>query len=146
VAELKTQKNQKSVKAFLDGVENDRRREDAQKVLEMMEEVTGEKPAMWGPSIVGFGSYHYRYESGREGDWFVTGFSPRKQNLTLYIMSGFSKYEELLSKLGKHTTGKSCLYVNRLEDIDLGVLRRLIKDSVAHVKREEKRQARASGA
>lgn len=87
---------------------------------------------MWGPSIVGFGSYHYKYESGREGDWPKTGFSPRKQNLTLYIMDGFDKYDELMAKLGKHKTGKSCLYVKRLSDIDTGVLTKLVKASVAH--------------
>ena len=87
-------------------------------MLEMMQELTGEKPEMWGPSIVGFGSYHYKYASGREGDWFLTGFSPRKQSLTLYIMSGFSRYEELMEKLGKYKTGKSCLYIKKLEDVD----------------------------
>jgi len=140
MAELKTKKNRKSVKAFLDAVEHDGRRGDANRVLTLMEEVTGEKPQMWGDAIVGFGSYHYVYESGREGDWFVTGFSPRKQNLTLYIMSGFSAYDELLGKLGKHKTGKSCLYVNKLDDIDLKVLRRLVKESVAAVRKREKAQ------
>jgi hypothetical protein len=88
---------------------------------------------MWGDSIVGFGRYHYHYASGREGDWFLTGFSPRAQNLTLYIMSGFSRYDDLMSKLGKHTNGKSCLYLKRLADIDLEVLSELIKQSVAHM-------------
>ena len=87
-----------------------------------MQGITGELPKMWGNSIIGFGSYHYKYKSGREGDWFLTGFSPRKQSFTLYIMAGFSKYEELLSKLGKFTTGKSCLYIKRLSDVDLSVL------------------------
>ena len=89
---------------------------------------------MWGPSIVGFGSYHYTYATGREGDWFVVGFSPRKQALTLYIMAGFSRYQELLTKLGKHSTGKSCLYVEKLEDVDLKVLRQLVTESVAHMR------------
>lgn len=142
MAELKTRKNQKSVKKFLDSVEHQGRREDAREILALMEEVTGEEPQMWGDSIVGFGSYHYRYASGREGDWFLVGFSPRKQNLTLYIMSGFSKYDDLLDKLGKHRTGKSCLYLNRLDDVDRKVLRRLVKESVAHVKRREKEQNR----
>jgi hypothetical protein len=103
-----------------------------------MEEATGEKAEMWGDNIVGFGTYRYKYESGREGEWFLTGFSPRKANLTLYIMSGFSRYQELLGRLGKHKTGKSCLYINRLEDIDIKVLRRLVRESVAHLKRQEK--------
>ena len=90
---------------------------------------------MWGPGIVGFGQYHYRYESGREGDWFLTGFSPRKANLTLYIMAGFERYEDLMSRLGPHKTGKSCLYVKRLPDLDKGVLRELVEASVAHMRR-----------
>ncbi len=88
---------------------------------------------MWGASIVGFGNYRYKYQSEREGDWFVSGFSPRKQNLTLYVMSGFSRYDELLAKLGKHKTGKSCLYVNKLEDVDLDVLAEMIETSVTNV-------------
>ena len=138
MAELKTKRNQKSVKKFLDSVENRRRREDAWAVKAMMEELTGEKAEMWGDSIVGFGSYHYKYTSGREGDWFVTGFSPRKVSLTLYVMSGFSRYQELMAKLGKHKTGSSCLYINRLEDVDSKILRRLIKESVAHLRRSDK--------
>lgn len=89
---------------------------------------------MWGSSIVGFGSYHYQYASGREGDWPIVGFSPRKQNLTLYIMNGFDRYESLLARLGKHKTGKSCLYLNKLEDVDLQLLRELIQESVAYMK------------
>jgi hypothetical protein len=88
---------------------------------------------MWGDSIVGFGSYHYKYKSGREGDWFLTGFSPRKQSLTLYIMSGFDEYDALLSQLGKFTTGKSCLYIKDLEDVDPGILRELVRQSAEHV-------------
>jgi hypothetical protein len=133
MTENKTQKNDASVEDFLNGVENEKRRVDSFKVLELMKEVSGEEPMMWGTSIVGFGSYHYKYASGREGDWLATGFSPRKQNLTLYIMDGFDEYEELLSQLGKHKTGKSCLYINKLEDVDLKVLRKLVKKSVAHV-------------
>ena len=98
-----------------------------------MRRVTGDEPAMWGPSIVGFGSYHYKYASGREGDWMKVGFSPRKQQLTLYIMSGFSRFDELMGRLGKHSTGKSCLYIKRLEDVDLGVLEELVRESVAHL-------------
>ncbi len=134
MADVKTKKNRASVQQFLAGVENEKRRKDARAVLKLMREVTGEKPAMWGPSIVGFGSYHYRYESGREGDWMLTGFSPRKQALTLYIMGGFPRHDALMKKLGKYRTGKSCLYVNKLEDIDLEVLRELVADSVAYMR------------
>ena len=135
MSELKTRPSHKSVEKFLTDVQNERRREDARVIMRLMEEVTGESPVMWGDSIVGFGRYHYRYESGREGDWFLTGFSPRKANLSLYIMSGFSGYEKLLGRLGKHKRGQSCLYVTRLENIDLEVLRRLVKESVEAVKR-----------
>lgn len=138
MSDPKTKRNKRSVKKFLGGVADARRREAAETVLALMEEVTGEKPEMWGDSIVGFGSYRYKYESGREGEWPLTGFSPRKANLTLYIMSGFSRYQALLAKLGKHKTGKSCLYLTRLEDIDMKVLRTLIEESVDHVKRREK--------
>jgi hypothetical protein len=133
VAENKTQPTDASVTAFLDAVEDETRRSDARRVLELMRDVTGEEPRMWGPSIVGFGDYHYRYESGREGDWFLTGFAPRKANLVLYIMSGFPRHAELMERLGKHRTGKSCLYVNRFDDLDLDVLRELIRRSVEHV-------------
>jgi len=92
---------------------------------------------MWGPSIVGFGEYHYKYESGREGDWFVTGFSPRKQALTVYIMAGFTRYEELMAKLGKYKTGQSCLNIKKLEDVDRKALAELIKQSVAHMKKKK---------
>lgn len=133
MAELKTRRNSASVEDFLNSVENERRREDSFAVLELMREATGEEPAMWGDSIVGFGSYHYTYASGREGDWMLVGFSPRKQSLTLYIMSGFAAYEDLLAQLGKHKTGKSCLYINKLDDVDLPTLRELVRQSAAHV-------------
>jgi len=133
MAELKTQPNDGSVEAFLESVENQRRREDAFTVLDLMKRVTGEEPVMWGPAIIGFGAYHYKYESGREGDWFVAGFSPRKQSLTLYIMGGFSRHEEFMAKLGKYKTGKGCLYINKLDDVDMGVLEELVRDSVEHV-------------
>ena len=100
-----------------------------------MRQVTGEEPEMWGDSIVGFGSYHYKYASGREGDWFLVGFSPRKQNLTLYIMSGFDEYDQLLVKLGKHSTGKSCLYIKQIEDVDLDVLKKLVQKSVDYMRK-----------
>ena len=132
--ELKTKRNRGSVEGFLNSVEDKARRGDARAVLAMMKEVTGERAEMWGTSIVGFGSYRYRYPSGREGEWFLVGFSPRKTSLTLYIMSGFSRSGALLGRLGKHRTGKSCLYINRLSDVDGEVLRTLVAESVAHVK------------
>ena len=131
MADNKTQKNEQSVVDFLNGVEDEQKRRDSFAVMELMKEVTGEEPAMWGDSIVGFGSYQYRYASGREGDSPLTGFSPRKQNLTLYITSGFEQYEDLLDDLGKFKTGKSCLYLKRLQDVDLDVLRELVRQSVA---------------
>ncbi|HSA55923.1 MAG TPA: DUF1801 domain-containing protein [Gemmatimonadaceae bacterium] len=136
MAELKTKKTTRSVAAFLDAIDDESRRADCRTIVEMMRKATGAEPRMWGPSIVGFGEYHYKYASGREGDWFVAGFSPRKANLTLYIMSGFPQHEALMAKLGKYTTGKSCLYVKRLADIDLGVLARLIDASVRATTRQ----------
>jgi len=134
MAELKTQKTDASVEESLNAVENERRRADSFALLELMREVTGEEPAMWGTSIVGFGTYRYQYASGREGEWMQVGFSPRKRNLTLYIMPGFDGYRSLLEKLGKYRTGKSCLYINKLDDVDLPTLRELIRQSVVHVK------------
>ena len=133
MADNKTQPTEASVREFLDGVENETRRADAKRLLELMREVTAEEPRMWGPSIVGFGEYRYRYESGREGDWFLAGFSPRKSNLVVYIMSGFPRHAELMKRLGKHRTGKSCLYINKLEDVDLNVLRELVRRSAEQV-------------
>jgi hypothetical protein len=130
MAELKTQPTGASVGAFLNGIEDAKKRKDAKAVHKMMREITGKRPKMWGPDIIGYGSYHYRYASGREGEWFLTGFSPRKQALTLYIMSGFYGEEPLLKKLGKYKTGKACLYLKKLEDVDEGVLRKLIEKSV----------------
>ncbi len=130
MAERKTKKNDASVKSFLDGIEDEKKRKDSRAVLEMMKRITGKQPKMWGTDIVGFGSYHYKYASGREGDWFVTGFSPRKQNLTLYAMSGFARYDALLKKLGKFKIGKACLYIKRLEDVDRGTLEKLIRQAV----------------
>ena len=134
MAELKTKPNAANVEDFLKQVENPKKREDSFKILTLMKEITGAEPIMWGPSIIGFGTYRYKYESGREADWFLTGFSPRKQNLTLYIMTGFKKYDELLSKLGKYKTGKSCLYINKIEDIDTEVLKEMIENSVKYLK------------
>ena len=134
MAELKTQPGDASVDRFLEGIEDEERRADCRAVHRMMERVTGEPPRMWGGSIVGFGSYHYRYESGREGDWFLTGFAPRKRDLTLYIMAGFERYDDLMARLGKHKTGRSCLYVKRLSDLDAAVLEELVRASVAHMR------------
>ena len=126
MAELKTKQNKASVAGFLKSVESDQRRNDSKELLAMMKEITGKAPKMWGDSIVGYGAYHYKYQSGREGDWMVTGFSPRKQNLTVYIMPGFAKYQALLKKLGKYKTSVSCLYINKLDDVDRKVLKQLV--------------------
>ena len=135
MSEPKTKPTDESVVAFLDAVEKDKQREDSFAIMELMREVTGEEPEMWGPSIVGYGRYSYKYASGREGEWMLVGFSPRKQNLTLYIMSGFDAYDDLLSKLGKYSTGKSCLYIKKLEDVDQDVLKELVRESVDHMKK-----------
>ena len=130
MAELKTKKTDASVEAFLDGVADPRRREDARVVLGLMKRITGEEPKMWGPSIVGFGSYTYSYASGQTGDWPIAGFSPRKQALSVYLVPGFDRDEAMMAKLGKHTTSKACLYIKRLSDIDMKVLEHLVKASV----------------
>ena len=130
MAELKTKATNESVTDFLNKVTDKGRRDDCFAVLGIMKDVTGEEPKMWGPSIVGFRRYHYKYESGREGEWMITGFSPRKGDLTLYIMPGFDAFPDLMKRLGKFKTGKSCLYIKKLEDIDPGVLRQLVTQSV----------------
>lgn len=135
MAELKTKPTHESVEAFLQGISAPQRRQECLRLVELMKHATGSEPRMWGAGMVGFGQYHYRYESGREGDWFVTGFSPRKSALTLYIMAGFDRYDGIMERLGKYKTGKSCLYIKRLEDIDLDVLRELIDESVQHIRR-----------
>ena len=135
MAELKTKASDASVSAFLQSVDGEQKRRDARDILALMKEVTGKRPRMWGTSIVGFGSYHYKYQSGREGDWLVTGFSPRKQNLAVYIVPGFSRYSTLMNRLGKYKTGKSCLYLRRLGDVDQKVLRQLVTRSVADMKK-----------
>jgi len=135
MAELKTTQNDKSVTAFLNGIADEKKRQDSFTILELMQQVTGLEPKMWGDSIVGFGTYHYKYASGRQGDSPLTGFSPRKQNLTLYITSGFDQYEALLQDLGKHKTGKACLYINKIADIDLQVLKELVEQSVEHMRK-----------
>lgn len=130
----KTIPSEASVQRFIQAVEPERKRRDCEAIVAMMEAASGAPPKMWGTSIVGFGSYHYRYQSGREGDWMLCGFAPRKQNLVLYIMPGFSNYDQLLEKLGKHKTGKSCLYINKLADIDMNVLEQLVAESVADMR------------
>ncbi|MBP7998563.1 MAG: DUF1801 domain-containing protein [Chloroflexi bacterium] len=135
MSELKTKVNDASVLEFLHNVPDEKKRQDSLALLAFMEEVTGYEAKMWGPSIVGFGQYHYKYASGREGDMPLTGFSPRKQALTLYITSGFDQYEELLASLGKHSTGKACLYIKRLADVNLATLRKLVQQSVEHTRK-----------
>lgn len=134
MAEPKTKPRTASVKTFLDKNTDAATRADCEVLIKLMKQVTKAEPVMWGPSIVGFGSYHYKYASGREGDAPLAGFSPRKQNLTVYIMAGFDRYPELMAKLGKYKTGKSCLYVKRLADIDLKVLKALVTESVRQVR------------
>jgi hypothetical protein len=133
MAEPKTKKNDASVEAFLNDVADEKKRQDSFAILGLMRQVTGFEPVMWGDSIVGFGSYHFKYASGREGEWMLVGFSPRKQNLTLYIMSGFDQYESLTESLGKYKTGKSCLYIKKLEDVDRATLEELVRQSVEHM-------------
>lgn len=133
-AGLKTRPNRASVDAFLATVDTSRR-QDCKTLVELFSKATGHPPVMWGSSIIGFDQYHYKYGSGREADWLATGFSPRKQNLTIYIMPGFDRYPELMKKLGTFTTGKSCLYVKTLSQIDLTVLKELINRSVADIKK-----------
>ena len=133
MAQNKTPPNDQDVTAFLNGVTDERKRKDCFTLLELMKQVTRMEPKMWGSSIVGFGSYHYKYESGREGDMLLAGFSPRKQNLTLYNMSGFDRRDDLLKKLGKHTTGGGCLYIKRLDDVDLPTLKSLIEASFKYM-------------
>jgi Domain of unknown function (DU1801) len=128
----KTTVTDQDVDAFLAGIADDTKRADSQLICRLMTEETGEPPRMWGTSIVGFGSYRIRYADGREADWMAVGFSPRKQSLVLYLMDGFEDYEALLAKLGKHKTGKACLYVNRVADVDLDVLREMVRRSYAH--------------
>ncbi|MEJ2194996.1 MAG: DUF1801 domain-containing protein [Ignavibacteriaceae bacterium] len=135
MAELKTKETKASVEKFLNGVKEKQKREDSFQILKMMKQITKAKPKMWGPSIIGFGKYHFKYASGRDGDWFITGSSPRKQSLTLYLMSDLKKYKNLFSKLGKHKTSKGCVYINKLDDVDMKILRELITSSVKKVKK-----------
>jgi len=134
MAELKTKLNDASVVKFINSIKDESNRNDCFVIMKLMQKITKSEPKMWGSSIVGFGNYHYKYASGREGDWFLTGFSPRKQNLTLYIIAGFDHYDELMIKLGKYKTSKSCLYIKSLKDIDQKVLKEIITLSVKKMK------------
>jgi len=135
VAELKTKPTSVTARSFIKALTDEGRRADCEVLLALMKKLTGKKATMWGKAIVGFGSYHYRYKSGREGDWFVTGFSPRKRDLTIYIMPGFGNYPEIMARLGNYRLGKSCLYVKRLDDIDRGALGDLIQGSLVDMAR-----------
>ena len=132
-AELKTKATNDSVEEFIDSISDSGRQKDCRTVLGMMQKATGAKPKMWGAGIVGFGDFHYKYATGREGDWFLTGFAPRKQNLTLYV-TNVEPHKKLLAKLGKHKTGMGCVYVNSLDDVDLKVLEQLIDSAVKYLK------------
>jgi hypothetical protein len=133
---IKTQPTKISATEYINSVDDEQKRKDSKKLLKLMKEVTGEKPVMWGTSLIGYGSYHYKSErSTQEGDWPLTGFSPRKQNMTVYIMPGFERYDALMKKLGKYKTGKSCLYFKKLDDIDEGVLRELVSESYQLMKK-----------
>ena len=134
MAETKTKATEVSVDAFIEAVPDPQRREDARKIRAMMERLSGEPATMWGPSIVGFGRYHYRYDSGHEGDMCRIGFSPRAKELVLYVTDGFPRHQALMDRLGKYRTGKSCLYIKRLSDVDLGVLEALIVESLAYMR------------
>jgi len=133
---LKTRKSNRNVGSFLNSIKDLQSKRDAKKVLALMKEVTKEKPTMWGNSIVGFGDYHYKYKSGREGDWFIVGFSPRKQDLTIYIMPGYQDYGILMKKLGPHKLGKSCLYIKDLDDIHIPTLKKLIAKGYRDMKKK----------
>ena len=136
MAELKTKVNDGSVEEFINSVADEKKRKDGFTLLDMFKKITGEPAKMWGPSIVGFGQYHYKSErSSQEGDWMLTGFSPRKQALTLYIMHGLEDYADLLAKLGKYKRGKGCMYINKLDDVDLSVLEKLIEKSYVYMKK-----------
>jgi Domain of unknown function (DU1801) len=136
MAEAKTKPTAQSVDDFLGTIVDEKTREDCHVLVRLMKKVTGKAPVMWGPAIIGFDSYHYKYESGREGDICLVGFSPRKQNLTLYVLAGFPGQEDLLKKIGKHKAGGGCLYIKRLKDTDMSVLESLIRQAVDHKRKE----------
>jgi hypothetical protein len=129
MAELKTKQTKQSVEGFIDNLPEEKLRKDCYTIVHLMQKITGLPAKMWGPSIIGFGQYHYKYESGHEGDICLIGFSPRKANLSLYVLAGFPGQEDLLEKLGKHKAGKGCLYIKKLEDVNPGTLETLIKKS-----------------
>lgn len=135
MAELKTKPTTQSVTDFINAIPDEGRRRDCFTILELMQKATRAAPKMWGSSIIGLGDAHYKYASGREGDWFLTGFSPRKQNLTLYLLGGFAEHDSLMEKLGKYKTGKGCLYINRLDEVHLPTLKKLITQSVKQAKK-----------
>lgn len=135
MSDLKTQPSNQRVDNFLNTLDDHKQKEDSVKIVRMMQKITGFPPVMWGGNLVGFGTYHYKYASGREGDWFITGFSPRTGKLSIYIMSGFAKHQTFLEELGECSTGKSCLYIKRLRDIDEQVLEQLIQESVEFMKK-----------
>jgi hypothetical protein len=142
MAELKTKVTQGSVQEFLDSIAEEAKRKDTYMLFNMMQKATKNEARMWGDSIVGFGDYHYVGKSGREGDWFLAGLSPRKQTLTLYMLGGWEEHHELLAKLGKHSLGKGCLYIKRLEDVDLAVLNKLIVEAVKRAKKQAQADAK----
>ena len=129
-AKLKTEKTKASPTNFLNSIKDEQKRNDSFEISRMMEAATRDKPKMWGTAIIGFGDVHLKYESGRELDWFKLGFSPRKQNLTLYVINGTDEQKMLLKKLGKHSTGKGCLYINKLADVDTSILKKIIEQTV----------------
>ncbi len=137
MAELKTKITDTSVTDFINAISDPKTREDCFTILRIMRDATNSEPKMWGTSIIGFGSYHYKYENGRENDWFLVGFSPRKQNLTIYLMGGLDDYGSLLKKLGKHSLGKGCLYIKKLDDVQLPVLTELVNNSVTKMSKNE---------
>lgn len=145
MAEAKTKPTKQNVTQFLNKIPDAQRREDCIALAKIMEEITGDKPQMWGPSMIGFGSYHYKYASGHEGDCFMTGFAPRKQDLTIYLMMGFGKHDALREKLGKHRVTKSCLYIKRLSDVHVPTLKKLIKASLKDLAAYTKAQKAAAG-
>lgn len=134
MAKSKTTQNDNPVENFINSVDNEQRRSDSWDMLALMKKISGSEPKMWGSSLIGFGNYHYKYASGREGDFFITGFSPRKSSFTVYIMPGFTAYSGLMEKLGPHKTGKSCLYLKKLDTVDRDVLEHLIRQSVADMR------------
>jgi hypothetical protein len=136
MAEAKTKPTEQSVDHYLDAIADENTRADCRTLIKLMKKATGHAPKMWGPAIIGFDQYHFKYESGREGDICLIGFSPRKQNLTLYVLAGFPDQEELLKKIGKHKTGKGCLYIKRLDDVDMDVLESLIRRSVESMRKK----------